>query len=33
VLVSKDEFADWFANDGVVRFRLIFFTKFRGCVS
>jgi hypothetical protein len=30
---AKDEFADWFVNDGVVRFRLIFFTKFRGCES
>jgi hypothetical protein len=30
---AKDEFAEWFANDGVVRFRLIFFTKFRGCES
>jgi len=30
---AKDEFADWFANDGVVRFRLIYFTKFRGCES
>jgi hypothetical protein len=30
---AKDEFADWFVNDGVVHFRLIFFTKFRGCVS
>jgi len=30
---AKDEFADWFVNDGVVHFRLIFFTKFRGCES
>lgn len=30
---SADEFADWVGSGGPVGFRLIYFTKFRGCVS
>jgi hypothetical protein len=30
---SADEFADWVGSGGPIGFRLIYFTKFRGCES
>jgi hypothetical protein len=30
---DKDEFADWFGTAAPVDFKLVYFTKFRGCES